>query len=144
MVLKYGNLWHHEEEYDLVLVPANSQVVNGKLVMGAGFALDAKNLYPHLPLLFGKAVRHNKYGLIVVEGERIGLFQTKQDPRKISMPWLIELSTRALKQYCEQRPTERIALPFPGIGFGRLSEDTVLPIIKKLPDTVHVWKKEAV
>ena len=36
--------------------------------------------------------------------------------------------------------TVRVDLNFPGIGNGKLKREDVLPILEKLPDSVHVWE----
>jgi len=45
-----------------------------------------------------------------------------------------------LAEWAIAHPDCRIDLNFPGIGNGRLSPDQVLPLIKQLPDNVHVWR----
>ncbi len=40
------------------------------------------------------------------------------------------------------RPHITVALNFPGIGYGGLNRNEVLPIISILPDNVEIWEKE--
>ena len=70
---------------------------------------------------------------------RIGAFQTKTDWKLPSTLELIEYSTEMLIQIASNY--ERIDMPVPGCQNGGLQYKDVEPIIKRLPDNVHIWSR---
>lgn len=162
-IFKHGDMWQALAHVDHFLVTTNSFLRrDGCLVMGRGMALQAVQRYPHLPQLFGEDVRQccghlGIYGVILgdsltVEGvrgqagqmvpileSRIGLFQVKTHFAEAAELRLIERSTKELYSLAIDRPKQRFALNFPGIGNGRLSAMQVIPYIQNLPDNVEVW-----
>ena len=148
-----GNLWDELGVADLVLFTGNS-TLDGRLkrlVMGAGAAKEAANLFPGLSLALGEVLKSR--GLVggfygVIQGRskhrdgnlhRVGAFQTKTNWREYSPIGLIEDSARVL---AKMAPVfGRIALNMPGCGFGGLTEGEVLPRIEFLPDNVFIYRK---
>ena len=147
MNYKYGNLLEHLDDYRDVFVTTNSFVKsNGDLVMGRGFAKSLANLYPDLPFYAGSAVDQfpkincRIYGIIPLVYSNIGLFQVKDHWQHDAIEPLIALSTYLLSEYANRYPEYQMAVNFPGIGNGKLSPETVEPIIDTLPPNVDVWQ----
>ena len=149
MILEYGNMWSIWSKTDLFLITTNSFVKHtGQLVMGAGIARQARDRFPGLDTTLGQAIRETcghlgEYGLFISPrwpATRLGLFQVKRHWSTDAILDLIHQSADQLTQWASTHPDCRIDLNFPGIGNGRLSPDQVLPVIKQLPDNVHVWQ----
>lgn len=150
MILKTGNMWQ-DSEADAILFTANSTVrKDGALVMGRGAALEAQKLFPGINKFFGEAIKvfgKRRYGVIYRAppfggGKYIGAFQVKCNYREDADLSLIEYSTDYLLRDIRAdlpEPGMLFAVNFPGIGWGRLKREDVLPIISKLPDNVEIW-----
>lgn len=150
MILKTGNMWQ-ETGADAILFTANSTVrKDGALVMGRGAALEAQRLFPGINLKLGAIIRklQQPYGVVMLPplyGERggkyIGAFQVKRLFYEDADASLIQHSTDMLCDLADKlQPGLLFAVNFPGIGWGRLKREDVLPIISKLPDNVEVWQ----
>src|SRR5690606_38723083 len=72
--------------------------------------------------------------------DRLALFQTKGHYREASSLDLIRHSLEGLTTYAREHPHARIALPYPGIGMGRLEPAAVRPLLAALPDNITVWR----
>jgi hypothetical protein len=57
---------------------------------------------------------------------------------------LIVYSTGRLKNWALEHSDARIDLNFPGIGNGKLPASKVEPIIRQLPNNVHVWQFDSI
>lgn len=155
------DIWDDFNELDYLLFTANSFIKNDKsLAMGRGIAKEVKDRFPDIDKKFGKLILENihlhevkkvhrseydvkkkdfaKFGLILLD--KIGAFQTKYHFRDRSDLDLISFSTSLLESFANENPDKVIGLTFPGINFGRLSEESVLPIIESLPQNVRVYK----
>lgn len=155
MILEKGDMWSVYGKTDLFCITTNSIIKNnGELVMGRGIALEAKNRFPLIPLAAARVINKNKkYGLRILfpeyygadKDQIIGLFQVKYNWKDKADLDLINYSTNELIDFTNDQlyyqSDLRIDLNFPGIGNGRLNRNKVLPIIEKLPDSVHVWEK---
>lgn len=124
---------------------ANSMVKNGRLLMGGGAALAAYNAYPGVDALLGAEInevcRNGVFGYVEVPHSliQVGAFQTKTvvwEPSKLD---LIEEATEDLLSLARSG-VGTYHLNFPGIGLGGLNPEDVMPIIKRLPDNVVVYK----
>lgn len=155
MVYEKGDMWSVYGKTDLFCITTNSIIKNnGELVMGKGIAKEAAFRIPNLPKVAGTLINkrtcetlNNKYGLLIVPSlmQNLGLFQVKYNWKDEADLELIEYSTNRLIEFTNDQlyyqSDLRIDLNFPGIGNGRLNRNKVLPIIEKLPDSVHVWEK---
>lgn len=142
-----------EELFDksdsLFIVTTNGNLrADGRLVMGAGAAADAKHLYPNIELIAGKSIIEHGikrngfylYGFLLIAHE-IAIFQTKGNWRDKADINLLQASCNMLRVWCNENPCRPVRMNFPGIGLGGLSEHAVLAIIKYLPDSVTVCKR---
>ena len=146
---------------DLVLITTNSSVLSGKLVMGAGIARQVRDDVLNIDGVLGEAVVevsegfrsfkyrnrwymvYDPYYLLISPywpEQKLGLFQVKTEFYKKASIELIEESCQRLRQWCMKHSGMRVNLNFPGIGYGRLSRDEILPIVENLPDTVTIWE----
>ena len=147
MIIKHGNMFDHLEEADLVFVTTNgTRKQGGFLVMGRGAALQFKQQFPtdykklsHLAIVQGTDYLNCIVYNLVYSG-KFGLFQVKYDYWNKADLDMIKESTEALTRLAKKLPNKTIFLNFPGIGNGKLTEESVLPVIKNLPDNVIVWK----
>lgn len=140
MKIRIDNMWNNKA--DVILATTNNVINNGRLVMGAGSALEMKQRHPAAPRLFSTKIEEvgdPDYGTIILDELGIGAFQTKRDFRSNSNIPLIEKSVACLKQWCADNPNKSVFLPFPGIGFGGLTIRQVLPAIILLSDQVTVF-----
>ena len=155
------DIWDDFEELDCLLFTANSFIKNDKsLAMGRGIAKEVKDKFPGIDKEFGEIIMStlysndskrlhrseydtvkkdfSKFGLIVLG--KIGAFQTKYHFKYKSELSLIEFSISMLDVYARDNPDKLIGLTFPGINYGKLSEEDVLPFLETLPDNVRVYK----
>jgi hypothetical protein len=117
--------------------------------MGAGIAKEARDRFPRLDFELGMVISGMNwrgfpiYNLLVSPEwpqKKLGCFQVKRHWQDRADLFLIEQSTAVLEKFINKHKPKLVSLNFPGIGFGGLSRDLVLPIISVLPDCVHVWE----
>ena len=148
-----GDYWTEYDRSDLFLFTGCGVVKNGRLIMGAGTALQVRDRWPGIDERIGHTILSDcdephkrdtfKYGLLISyrwPDAKLGVFQTKYHWKDKSDLDLIQLSTEELFNWCYENPSARVDLPFPGIGCGNLDPAKVLPILEKLPDQVNVWE----
>ncbi len=164
MILRHGDMWSAWDRADLFLITTNSSTrLDGRLVMGAGIARQARDRFPGLDARLGQAIKDraaikvsfshrgreydwwtlSSYHLLVSPDwprNKLGLFQVKcrfSSPASLD---LIERSVSALRRWCGEHPNAEVHLNYPGIGNGRLDPSDVRPLIDELPDSVRVWQ----
>ena len=131
-----ANLWNTNA--DIIAVTTNGNIKDGKLIMGAGAAKAMRDRYPGIDRWAATQITGKRYGWI--SNGTVGMFQSKINYWEPSTVKLIEFSVKKLLAWLEQRPGITVALNFPGIGLGGLTEEEVLPLIEVLPDTVTIYK----
>lgn len=161
MILRVGEMWDVYPTTDLFVFTSNSYVNRlGALVMGRGIASEVATRFPNLPQYFGQRIVSARlhlltYGFLPPEmwwktsginpvgrpESKIGLFQVKRHWENDASLDLIQESTSRLKKWAEDRPTAKIDMNFPGIGYGRLRRAPVLEIVACLPDNITLWEK---
>jgi len=154
MNLIKGDLWQEVATADLILFTANSSLDRyGRLVMGAGSAMEAQQRWPDLPARIGADLRewgmvNDEYLLWLPDSMNdpkpyVGAFQTKRQWFRKSNLHLIARSCDALAEELtgSRSWAKRVAMPFPGIGFGGLQREKVLPLLSCLPDSVFVYER---
>lgn len=145
MEYKTGDLLQQMHAYHYLLVTTNSFIKKDKtLVMGRGFAEQIKNAYPGIDRIFGDLVNRSCgdqgfYG-IIFHG-KLGAFQVKYHYMKAAEVELVEKSTEMLINIANRQPNKLFGMNCPAVGNGKLHIEVVHPIISKLPDNVHVWRK---
>ena len=144
-----GDMWSAYDDAALFLITTNSTLKkNGALVMGRGIARQAQERFPRLDLALGREIARRcssqgEYGLLVSPrwpAAKLGAFQVKTHYARPASPSLIRQSAIALLAWCEEHPGAAVHLNYPGIGNGGLARAQVLPLLKPLPDNVHVWE----
>ena len=129
----------------LFLFTGNSYVTKaGDLVMGRGAAAEVKHRYPHVPGELGRQIlaakqRMGFYGLLWAGN--IGVFQVKHHFREPAEYGLIGDSATLLATEAFAVPDLTFHMNFPGIGFGGLEYDRVLPMLASLPNNVIIYRE---
>lgn len=157
MILERGNMWDVFGKTDVFLFTSNPIVnADGLAVMGRGMAKELADRHPEVRRDFGRLLyswnyrgdRHKFCEFVgVYDGQHVGCFMVKQHWREPADKRMIQQSAASLEDWIQWRkdsdyPNSRFDLNFPGIGNGRLRREDILPIIERLPDTVHVWEYE--
>jgi O-acetyl-ADP-ribose deacetylase (regulator of RNase III) len=110
----------------------------GHLVMGAGVALEAKRLFPHLPERWGAYVAHSGHGRVeatLCDAEYVVVsFPVKGSWRADALLPLITRSARELVTLTNRMGWTRVMLPRPGCGRGGLDWDDVRETIAPILD----------
>jgi hypothetical protein len=136
------------------LIPADATVIttngtiksNGACVMGRGCAKEARDRFPGIDKVLGKAIAER--GNIVHDLGRFGQYNIVSFPVKHS--WsdeadisLIEESVSHLIAHANIKmyPWESIIMPRPGCGNGKLEWEDVKPFLSKLDDRFIVVSK---
>jgi len=160
-----GDMWETYEDADLFLITTNSTLrKDGALVIGQGIAWQAKERFPGLDLALGRQIQTTcgspsvslracaersevtglgEYGLLISPrwpAAKLGAFQVKRHYSQPASLELIQRSTATLCVWCAEHPDAGVHLNFPGVGYGRLRREEVLPIIIQLPDQVTIWE----
>lgn len=140
-----GNIWDcWKKPLHSLVVTTNQVIWQGKLVMGAGIAKEAKIRFPDLPKLMGLAIAGMTEPYYLIEcPQQIVCLQTKIDWRKPSPLDLVEESVKRLGILAEKNRSRVYNLPRPACGMGGRSwEKEIKPICKKyLGSNCFVWSK---
>lgn len=147
---KQGNMFDHLSDYDYFFVTTNSYIKrDGSLVMGRGAALQLKEMFPKIPYIFGELVKQlcghmGEYNLVYYYPSGlnvcIGAVQVKYHYLGTADLLLVQRSLEVLKDRALVWKTKKIALNYPGIGFGGLPFALVETIVDLLPDNIDVWR----
>lgn len=110
--------------------------------MGRGCALEAKLRHPAIARELGALVR--RYGNVfqVFHLYHILALPVKHNWWEKADLELIKKSIGELFPFAESYSNERIVIPRPGCGNGKLRWDTVKPLLEDLPDNVYVISPE--
>lgn len=133
---EYGNIWNMKS--DVLCITTNGFVKNnGRAVMGAGIAKEAKDRIPGIDMILGQSI--SKHGNRVsflfydeIEGQDIWSFPVKHN-------WFekadMELIRRSCRELMNKLPHDQTALlPRPGCGNGRLKWQDVKREIEPILD----------
>lgn len=148
MIRQHGDMWTDADGQFKVMLATTCNVIrataSGKtLVMGTGSAKQLLDRYPYCEDLlvdYVESAPSGDYGCLWHPSWGFGVFQTKCHFRDPAVLEVIRLSTGGLLSAALMHPSFTFHLPFPGVGYGMLSPDVVLPIISVLPDNVRVWE----
>lgn len=143
MILKTGDMWStFNNAEDMFMITTNATTKTGdELVMGRGIARVMRDSFPGSAELFGKAISNNPDYRVMTfyyKEHHLGIFRVKDHWSGPASTILISEAVGRLIQIANGFGGI-INLNYPGIGNGRLSVKDVAPLIKPLPDNVHVW-----
>lgn len=162
--IRFAELWEapHGAPYMIVITTNSCSNGYGRMVMGAGSASQAKDVYPELPAMAYKKIKSEFpayrldgrptecYGFqeVIAPPFGIGIFQTKHHHQAVASLDAIKRSTEMLAEYAQQRPEVHIRMPFPGIGCGKYGwgtppkEAEIKQVLSCLPDSITVvqWR----
>jgi len=136
MIEKIGNMW--EEKCDWLCITTNGMIrSDGKAVMGAGVALQAKHRFKGIDETLAQKLRlrGNIVSLIAKDGDKLILsFPTKNNWRDKSDIALIRNSAIQLKAgFDKARIKPIVVIPRPGCSNGGLDwehvRDVIAPIL---------------
>jgi len=127
---------------------------NGNAVMGRGIALEIQKYFPNIPATLGNAIKlHGNHTHLIRITDNFGPHSNGTCKAIYSFPvkhnWWEEADIDLIKRSCRELldyllPFDRILLPRPGCGNGKLDWQTqVKPVIEPiLDDRVHIitWR----
>ncbi len=138
MQFKNGNIWIYHKLGSTIVVPTNAGWRHdGSNVMGAGLARDAANLFPDLPLRYGKDCR-----LLTprVHYEDLRLIMLPSKPLNVKQPHIswqgnanintIAESLKWLQDISEILP-KKVYIPLLGSGNGQLDPELIKELMEK-------------
>lgn len=133
-----GNLWLVEA--DLLVVTTNPIVnARGQAVMGRGCAREAKERIPGLEYHFAKLLEaHGNRVMRLVKpcaataGAALASFPVKHHWKDAADLDLIARSARQLVRLADKYQYQRVAMPRPGCGNGRMSWAQVRPVLAEI------------
>jgi O-acetyl-ADP-ribose deacetylase (regulator of RNase III) len=147
MIIKGVNILSHtiQDAADAVCFTSNGVLTkSGRLVMGAGVALQFRKYYENIDLHAGKCVKQNGNICQVVlkvlrDRNRPDLyviaFPTKEHWRDSSKIELIKRSAQQLVSLANNNNWKQVYVPAPGCGLGGLDFDKdVVPVLDNLLD----------
>jgi hypothetical protein len=162
-IYEYGDMWSVWGRFNTAfIVTTNSTLTStGDLVMGRGIAEQLRARRRVAARFFGRYIKESVgsggvYGCVVWDdhsmhswmgahsapgpGCWLGVFQVKKHFRDTADLKIIEKSVLMLDAAARRNTDRTFHLNYPGIGFGRLAEGVVDPLLRRLPSNVHVWR----
>ena len=119
----------------------------GKLVMVRGAALQCRDTYHGIDKDLADKISKGKlspnyYVKFTQLGrdQYLGVFQVKNNFADKAELEIIKRSTEILKWFAIDKPHLNFHMNFPGIGYGGLPYELILPIVQELPDNVILYK----
>lgn len=139
MIEVYGDIWFYKA--DCVVITTNGDINSkGAAVMGKGVALQAKERFSRVEFQIARAIQ-NQGNHLYMMGD-ICTFPVKHHWWEKADIELIRRSTSELKRLAKDCSDITFVLVRPGCGSGQLTWSAVLPIVKGLPDNVHIITNE--
>lgn len=134
-----GNAWSIVDDYDALCITTNGYIKkNQECVMGRGIALEAKNRIPSLPKSLGLLITRNgnnvhqlspKYRNTVIVS-----YPVKHNWWESADVELIERSAHQLIKLTDEQSWNKVLLPRPGCGNGKLKWSKVKLILEPILD----------
>ena len=125
-------------DYPVIVIPTNGIVkTDGRLVMGAGVALEAVKRFKDIDLFLGNKVTYegNQCYLYTTTNTYVISFPTKNHYKDSRNLELIETSTKQLIILTNKLNFEKVYLPRVGCGLGNLDWITeVKPLLQRYLD----------
>ncbi len=135
MIEVVGNLWDYPADVRIITTNGTRRK-DGECVMGRGCAKEAKDRFPALPKALGERIKAE--GNHPYPFEEYGLISFPVKHNWYEKADLILIRTSALQLARMLDPDKLYVLPRPGCGNGGRSWSEVRPLLKDLPDNVHV------
>ncbi len=130
-----GNIWTHHDAGEWIAITTNGYVrSDGACVMGRGVALQAKQRWPGVPYELGSSIRKQgniPFAFLEYKIVTVPVKHTWSEPADLD---LIKRSMWHLSIFAEQGAFQRLYMPRPGCGNGRLLWEDVKPIIEPILD----------
>jgi hypothetical protein len=138
-----GSIWEYEKQPDTyrVFITINGTIKqSGATVMGQGYAKDAKERFPELPVVLGQLLQSwytntatNVPPVLWLDAFKLGCFPDKMQWYLKADLKLIEQSAQTLVAMADEHKwKELIVVPWP--GYGELKRAEVEPILTKYFD----------
>lgn len=135
MIETQGDIWDHWQQGKVICITTNGTLrQDGKAVMGAGVAKQAKELIPELPGKLGEAIKSSGNAVHYFPEHKIITFPVKHrwwDNADID---LIKRSCSQLMLLMDYENIESVVLPRPGCGNGGLNWKFVKKEIEPMLD----------
>ena len=138
-------MWASDSAFAYVITTNGTVKKDGTLVMGAGIARQAREMFPGLDVALGQIVKERGNTPVVckgaLDGDESGLsivlitMPTKHNYFEDSDIKLIEESANRLMELADLHGISDIAMPRPGCGNGKLDWETqVKPVLSEILD----------
>jgi hypothetical protein len=138
MIEVQADLWKEAEAHQaVVVITTNGSVrTDGCGVMGRGCALEARGRFDGIDKRLGEVIRTqgNHVALLWDAGPVIYSFPVKHMWHQRADVRLIEQSARELADMANRMGFERVVMPRPGCGNGRLRWPDVKPLLEPFLD----------
>lgn len=138
MIERYGDLWDIRYHFQMKNKEAYTAITtngfirkDGSCVMGRGCAQEAARRFPDLPKHLGDLIKGSGNRVYVIPKHKIITFPVKHNWWENADLGLIEASCMELRDVMDVYSMRHVLLPRPGVGNGKLSWETVRPIIDK-------------
>ena len=131
-----------------IFTASSSKTHQNRLVLDSESAIACSEVYPEIDVKFGEVIAEGEaFGLSVIEYSPevcIGAFQVKREVNEpasgLYLMQAIDELLKMIRVLSLDKPT--FHLPFPGIENNELHEDSVYPLLYKLPTNVKIYKNE--
>ncbi len=133
-ILDKIDIWKFHKKYPIVVTTNGFTKKTGECVMGRGIALEAKTKFPELSIKLGNNIKNFGNKVFYFSEYNLFTFPTKYNWWEKSDINLIEKSCKELVEFVDNNKIERIFLPRPGCGNGKLNWDDVKKILEKYLD----------
>lgn len=133
------DIWsYYNLPYHAIFIPTNGEIkVNGKAVMGAGLALEAKKRMPDIDTILGTKLRSGGNNIYYLR-DNVWSFPTKHEWKFKSDIKLVATSAHQLNLLAMDNPSIMFVLPRPGVGLGGLKWADVKKVLASLLTTNNV------
>ena len=130
-----GNLWvFRGERAEWICITTNGFVKNnGHCVMGRGCAKEANEKF-NISAEIGGLIKQYGNRVLVLHDIRIITFPVKHKWFEIADLSLIEKSAHQLIEVCDKFMIEKVYMPRPGCGNGKLDWNNVKPVLANILD----------
>ena len=131
------------EQVDAIVITTNTSTKrNGKAVMGVGIAKDAKSRFHGIDEDLGSLIRDKGSVVFPIRNEKFSIGKNYKEISIVSFPtkyywWeqstltIVEESLKKLVDLTNEKGWKKVILPRPGVGAGKLSWDSVKPLLEK-------------